>query len=68
MAQKAVEAVAEGDAGELLGVNIGGPEASQLARREPRVEEVVLLGEEQVQNSVADVLQSVVGVADPRSI
>lgn len=61
MADKAVEIVADGDAGELLGADIGGAEEGELTGVKVRVSQEEVVADGVTQNRVSQELQTLVG-------
>lgn len=59
-AEERVEAVADGDAGELLGGDVGGSENGERARTDVGVGEVEVVGEGEAEGGVAHELQPLV--------
>jgi len=62
VAEEAVEAAVDGDARELLGVDVGGAEPGERARREGAVVAEDLPRHEAGEDAVAEVLEALVGV------
>ena len=61
VAEEAVEAVADGDAGELLGADVGGAEEGEVTRVKGRVSEEEVVADCEAQNGVAEELEALVG-------
>ena len=62
VSDKAVEAVADGDAGEFLGADIGGAQRREHSRLEVRVSQEDVIAESEPEHGVADELEALVGL------